>query len=436
MEQLLRQRAESIWTAAIRSVLPDEAVRRALEHFHPQGRVFLVAAGKAAWQMAHAALAVLGRVDGGIVITKYGHVRGPLPGVTCCEAGHPVPDDNSFAATQRALALVSGLRADDTVLFLLSGGGSALFEKPLLPAEELQAITQALLACGADIVEINTIRKRLSAVKGGRFALACAPAAVYSVVLSDILGDPLDMIASGPACPDSSTCAQAAAIAEKYRLALSPAAAALLRQETPKTLPNVTTKITGSVRELCRAAADACRAEGYEPVLLTDCLCCEAREAGSLLGSIARTHAGQGRSPGAGRAARVLCFLGGQRRHRRSHRCRGRLHGRRSLSRPHCGGPGRAPCAGRQRRLPRLTGRWRSDHDRPHRHKRQRRGSCADGMTKSRPLKNAILCFYNSLLDGKAPPLSWRGSGGAFSISVCISIQRPRARRYPGCRGA
>lgn len=146
MEQLLRQRAESIWTAAIRSVLPDEAVRRALEHFHPQGRVFLVAAGKAAWQMAHAALAVLGRVDAGIVITKYGHVRGPLPGVTCCEAGHPVPDDNSFAATQRALALVSGLRADDTVLFLLSGGGSALFEKPLLPAEELQAITQALLA--------------------------------------------------------------------------------------------------------------------------------------------------------------------------------------------------------------------------------------------------------------------------------------------------
>ena len=292
MEQLLRQRAESIWTAAIRSVLPDEAVRRALEHFHPQGRVFLVAAGKAAWQMAHAALAVLGCVDGGIVITKYGHVRGPLSGVTCCEAGHPVPDDNSFAATQRALALVSGLRADDTVLFLLSGGGSALFEKPLLPAEELQAITQALLACGADIVEINTIRKRLSAVKGGRFALACAPAAVYSVVLSDILGDPLDMIASGP---DSSTCAQAAAIAEKYRLALSPAAAALLRQETPKTLDNVTTRITGSVRELCRAAASACRNLGYEPVLLTDQLCCEAREAGSFLGSIVRTQAGQGK---------------------------------------------------------------------------------------------------------------------------------------------
>ena len=134
MEQLLRQRAESIWTAAIRSVLPDEAVRRALEHFHPQGRVFLVAAGKAAWQMAHAALAVLGRVDAGIVITKYGHVRGPLPGVTCCEAGHPVPDDNSFAATQRALALVSGLRADDTVLFLLSGGLTAAYMTKLFVA--------------------------------------------------------------------------------------------------------------------------------------------------------------------------------------------------------------------------------------------------------------------------------------------------------------
>ena len=294
MEQLLRQRAESIWTAAIRSVLPDEAVRRALEHFHPQGRVFLVAAGKAAWQMAHAALAVLGRVDGGIVITKYGHVRGPLPGVTCCEAGHPVPDDNSFAATQRALALVSGLRADDTVLFLLSGGGSALFEKPLLPAEELQAVTQAHLACGADIDEINTIRKRLSAVKGGRFALACAPAAVYSVVLSDILGDPLDMIASGPAYPDSSTAEQALAIVKKYRLTISPEQLELLSRETPKALSNVETQITGSVRELCGAAAEVCRQLGYEPVLLTDQLCCQAREAGSFLASVVRTHAGSG----------------------------------------------------------------------------------------------------------------------------------------------
>ena len=191
--------------------------------------------------------------------------------------------------------LVQGLTAGDTVLFLLSGGGSALFEQPLVSGAELQEITSQLLASGADIVEMNTIRKRLSGVKGGRFAQRCAPAQVFSIVLSDILGDPLDMIASGPAVPDTSTCAQALAVAEKYHLALSAQARALLAQETPKTLDNVTTRITGSVRELCRAAASACRNLGYEPVLLTDQLCCEAREAGSFLGSIVRTQAGQGK---------------------------------------------------------------------------------------------------------------------------------------------
>ena len=258
-------------------------------------KVMLVAAGKAGWQMARAAVEALGRVDGGVVVTKYKHVRGEILGVNCYEAGHPVPDENSFAATEKALELVRGLAAEDTVLFLLSGGGSALFEKPLLPGTELQDITGQLLASGADIVEMNTIRKRLSGVKGGRFAQACAPAQVFSIVLSDILGDPLDMIASGPAVPDTSTCAQALAIAEKYHLKLSEQAKVLLAQETPKMLDNVTTQITGSVRELCTAAAAACRELGYEPVLLTDQLCCEAREAGSFLGSIVRTHAGQGK---------------------------------------------------------------------------------------------------------------------------------------------
>ena len=125
----------------------------------------------------------------------------------------------------------------------------------VLPGEELQDITRQLLACGADIVEINTIRKRLSRVKGGRFAEACAPAQVFSVVLSDILGDPLDMIASGPAYPDKSTCAEALAVVEKYKLAFSAQAMELLRRETPQVLANVTTQITGSVRELCAAAA-------------------------------------------------------------------------------------------------------------------------------------------------------------------------------------
>ena len=296
MNNELHQKAMDIINDSIESVKPDEAVRRALKAFAPKGgRVLLVAAGKAAWQMAHAAVEALGRVDGGVVVTKYDHVRGDIPGVKCYEAGHPVPDENSFAATERALELVHGLTEKDTVLFLLSGGGSALFEKPLIPGAELQSITNQLLASGADIVEMNTIRKRLSTVKGGRFAQACAPAKVFSIVLSDILGDPLDMIASGPAVPDSSTCAQALAIAEKYHLNLSEQAKALLAQETPKVLDNVTTQITGSVRELCAAAAKACRELGYEPILLTDRLCCEAKEAGSFLGSIACTHAGQGK---------------------------------------------------------------------------------------------------------------------------------------------
>lgn len=296
MNLTLRKDADAIIAASLKAVLPDEAVRRALQSFQPKsGRVLLAATGKAAWQMAHAAVEALGSVDGGVVVTKYDHVKGEIPGVDCYEAGHPVPDDNNFAATEKALELVQGLTEEDTVLFLLSGGGSALFEKPLLPGGELQDITSQLLASGADIVEMNTIRKRLSGVKGGRFAQACAPAQVFSIVLSDILGDPLDMIASGPAVLDTSTCEQAQAIAEKYHLKLSGQAKALLMQETPKVLDNVTTQITGSVRQLCAAAVNACKKMGYEPVLLTDQLCCEAREAGSFLASIVRTNVGQGK---------------------------------------------------------------------------------------------------------------------------------------------
>jgi len=231
-----------------------------------------------------------GRLDGGIIITKHGHAQGPIGSLLIREAGHPVPDQDTFSATEEALALTDGLTAEDTVLFLLSGGGSALFEAPLVPQEELQSITQSLLASGADIVEMNTIRKRLSAVKGGRFAQHCAPAKVFSIVLSDIIGDPLDMIASGPAYPDSSTCADARRIAEQYGLRLSPEASQCLERETPKVLDNVETLITGSVRELCAAASAACRELGYEPVLLTDSLDCEAREAGAFLAAVARAH--------------------------------------------------------------------------------------------------------------------------------------------------
>lgn len=301
--ETLREQANRIICAAITAVQPDAAVIRALEGQQFPGRVILVAAGKAAWQMAKAAHDQLGsRIDSGIIITKYGHVKGPIANFHCHEAGHPIPDENSFAAADAALKLTSGLTADDTVLFLLSGGGSALFEKPLVPGDVLQDITGQLLACGADIVEINTIRKRLSAVKGGRFAKSCAPAKVFSIVLSDIIGDPLDMIASGPACADTSTCAEAKQIVQKYSLRLPPEAEACLNVETPKALDNVTTQITGSVRQLCHAAAEAARVLGYEPVILTDRLTCQAKDAGNDLASIVRTHYGSGKK---------LAFLAG-----------------------------------------------------------------------------------------------------------------------------
>ena len=288
----LREDADKIITASIQAVLPDEAVKKALEgKDFGNGKVRLVAAGKAAWQMAHAAVSILGdRLDSGIVVTKYHHIKGNIPKVTCYEAGHPVPDGNSFRGTRAAIELVKDMTAEDTVLFLISGGGSALFEDPLISGEELSDITNQLLACGADIIEMNTIRKRLSAVKGGKFAKLCEPAKIYSIVLSDILGDPLDMIASGPAYPDSSTCDQAVAIAKKYQLKLSDKVWELLKEETPKELHNVETNITGSVRNLCSAAAASCEALGYRPFILTDQLNCEAREAGSFLAAIAKTY--------------------------------------------------------------------------------------------------------------------------------------------------
>lgn len=288
----LRNDCNAIVQEALTQVQPDAAVARALAgRSFDGGKLILVSTGKAAWSMANAAWACLERKpDAGIVITKYDHSKGEIGTLEIYEAAHPVPDENTFSATKRALEITEGLTEQDTVLFLLSGGGSALFEKPLVSGEELQDITKQLLASGADIVEMNTIRKRLSGVKGGRFAQHCAPAKVLSVVLSDIIGDPLDMIASGPAYPDNSTCEQALDIVRRYDMKFSEQAMALLAQETPKSLDNVETQVNGSVRELCNAASNACVKLGYEPIVLTDCLTCQAREAGDFLASIARTY--------------------------------------------------------------------------------------------------------------------------------------------------
>ena len=204
----LREEAGAIIEYAISKVQPRIAVERALEKLgEVQGRLIVIAIGKAAWQMGKASADILGnKIAQGIVITKYGNSRGPIPGLEIFEAGHPIPDKNSFDATRKAVRLTEGLTDKDLVLMLISGGGSALFEVPLCAEESLIDITRQLLCCGAEVGEINTVRKRLSAVKGGSFAKLCEPASVYSVIMSDILGDPLDMIASGPTVPDEGTC--------------------------------------------------------------------------------------------------------------------------------------------------------------------------------------------------------------------------------------
>ena len=206
MNERMRAHADYIVREVIRAVLPEEATGQALKSVRLSGRVRLLAVGKAACRMAGAAHEALGeKIERGLIVTKYGHAREHALPYDVIEAGHPLPDENSLRAAEAALCLTEGLDEGDTLLFLLSGGGSALMEKPLVPLKELLDIHARLLACGANINEINTVRKRLSAIKGGRFALHCRPARVEAVILSDVLGDCIDMIASGPTCPDSST---------------------------------------------------------------------------------------------------------------------------------------------------------------------------------------------------------------------------------------
>jgi glycerate 2-kinase len=282
---------------AIKESLPDAAVKRALDEIGPcTGKTIIVSVGKAGWQMAKAAADCLkGSYDAGYVITKYEHSKGDIPKFTIFEAGHPVLDENSVSSTEAVIKAVENLKAEDRVLFLLSGGGSALFESPAISLAEFTQINKDLLACGADIVEMNTIRKRISNVKGGRFAKICAPAHVYSIILSDIVGDHPDMIASGPAYPDSSSSEDALNIVKKYGLKFSDKVMEMLKAEPVKELDNITTLVTGGVAQLCASAAEACKRHGYETIMLGDNLSCEARDAGSFLGTIGSYYAGCGK---------------------------------------------------------------------------------------------------------------------------------------------
>jgi len=286
--------ARKIIADAIQESLPDEAVKKAIcgKNFTFEGKVIVISIGKAAWNMAKAASENIPHsIDCGIVLTKYDHSQGDIPGFTILEAGHPLPDENTISGTKKIMEAVSGLNEKDIVFFLVSGGGSALFESPAgdLTLDDFLDITDQMLKCGADIVEMNTIRKHLSSVKGGRFAELCAPAKVYCIALSDILGDRPDSIASGPACADASTSEEAFAVVEKYGLKLTEKMKLQLAKETPKTLSNVTMEITGSVTQLCEDAAKSAQSLGYQTMILTNMLDCEAKEAGKFLASVAKT---------------------------------------------------------------------------------------------------------------------------------------------------
>lgn len=283
----IREDALTIIKDSITAVLPEEAVRKALDGKKFHGDVYLVAIGKAAWTMASATEKALGsRLKRGVVVTKYEHSEGEIESCEIIEAGHPIPDKNSVLGASKALELVSGLSKEDQLIFLISGGGSALFEKPLegLTLSDIQNITDQLLKCGADIVEINTVRKHLSAVKGGRFAEQCG-ADILAIVLSDVIGDHLDAIASGPAYPDQSTSQDAFNVIHKYQLEVNDAVLKALEKETPKTISNCETLITGNVQALCDAAAKTAKQLGYEPRILSTTVETEAKEYGAFLAS-------------------------------------------------------------------------------------------------------------------------------------------------------
>ena len=289
----MRLDAEKIYTGAIKANLPERCVREGLSRFSlPSGKLIVVAVGKAAWKMAECAERIIvgelsGEIDTGIVITKYSHSEGEISGFEIYEAAHPVPDEAGVFATERALAVTEGLSCDDTVLFLVSGGGSALFESPFCSVSELADLTSALLASGADISEINSVRKRLSKVKGGRFAEHISPARVYTVALSDVIGNRLDIIASGPTVADVSTSSEAIEVINKYNISVSESIKDALLSKTPKTLTNESHFVGGSVSELCLAAKREAEELGYKTEIITDRETGEAREVGARLAKIA-----------------------------------------------------------------------------------------------------------------------------------------------------
>lgn len=321
--------------AAVAAALPAKVVPPHLPQ-PPKGRTIVLGAGKASAAMARAVEDNwTGRLEG-LVVTRYGHAV-PCRQIKIVEAAHPVPDASGEDAARRILGLAGQAGPDDLVLCLISGGGSALLS---LPAEGLtladkQAVNRALLASGADIAEMNTVRKHLSAIKGGRLAAAAFPARVATLLISDVPGDDPSVIASGPTVADASTFAEAQRILARYRIDPPAAVAAHLaaaRDETPKPgdrrLSTATTTIIAAPRASLDAAAAVARAAGVTPVILGDAIEGEARDVGRAMAGVAlalRDHGTPVRAPavllsggettvtirGSGRGGRNAEFLAG-----------------------------------------------------------------------------------------------------------------------------
>lgn len=297
MERLLYEHARKIYEGSIRENKPAFAVKRALfekwdEINSTKGKIIVVAIGKAGWEMGRQASKLLSdKVSHGIIITKYDHIPreqksestdsaspslvGYLNNIELHEASHPVVDFNGICATKRALEMTEDLTDEDLVIFLVSGGGSALFENVSCSLDAYQFFTRELYKSGADIGEMNTLRKHISNVKGGRFAEHIAPAKIIAIVLSDVVGNDLSTIASGPATADPTTVSDCEKILKKYNISPTEEIDALIRRETPKEITNAAHIISGSVAELCKSAwkfADIC---GYYPTICMNNVECD-----------------------------------------------------------------------------------------------------------------------------------------------------------------
>ncbi len=295
-----REVLAAMFAAAVNSAQPEHCIPPHLPA-PPKGRTLVIGAGKASAAMARTLEQHWTGPLEGLVVTRYGYAV-PCERIEIVEAAHPVPDAAGREAASRMLAMVDGLSADDLVICLISGGGSALLPLPGagVTLEDKQAISRALLRSGASITEMNCVRRHLSAIKGGRLAAACHPARVVNLLISDVPGDnPMD-IASGPTVADSSSCADALEIVRRYGIELPDAARALLETGAGETikpaderLGGVSTHLIATPQQALEAAAEVARAAGITPVLLGDRLEGEARDVGKVLAGIAlqvRTH--------------------------------------------------------------------------------------------------------------------------------------------------